>query len=292
LLASIVNMQPTGEAPMGYAAAPPGAGGYGYSAPGNPSPYQPPTGAYGAPAGGNLFAGGRPTGPEVEMMYAGKHFMGRLIGSKGITINDLQKRSGCDIQINQNVPPGQDCEITLRGTRQSIELAKSMIGEIQTLGPNHPYAGGNGGQPSDPYAGAGYTGYDQSQGYGGYQQQPPQPVQPQYGGYGGYGQQPNQPAPGLMSAPYGQPQPAMPYGQPVPGAMSSQPPSQAFGGYGSQPYGGGGGAGMYGQQLAPPPPPVAPPVSDWNSATTPEGQTYYYNTRTNVTQWTKPAGMP
>ena len=81
-------------------------------------------------------------GSEVEIFYAAKTFMGRIIGQKGVTINDLQKRSGCDIQINQDVPHGQDCEISLRGPRQGIEMAKQMLREIIEIGPNHPYAGG------------------------------------------------------------------------------------------------------------------------------------------------------
>jgi rRNA processing protein Krr1/Pno1 len=79
------------------------------------------------------------------MFFAAKHFMGRIIGTKGVTINDLQKRSGCDIQINQDVAPGRDCEISLRGSRQGIDMAKNMLGEIIETGPNHPYAGGGGG---------------------------------------------------------------------------------------------------------------------------------------------------
>lgn len=82
-------------------------------------------------------------GVEVELFYAAKNYMGRIIGQKGCTINDLQRRSACDIQINQDVAPGQDCEITIKGSRQGIEMAKQMLREIIEIGPNHPYAGGN-----------------------------------------------------------------------------------------------------------------------------------------------------
>lgn len=99
-------------------------------------------GAYGQPygqvGGGSVAMGGI----ESEMFPCAKMYMGRVIGQKGVTINDLQKRSGCDIQINQNVPPGQDCEISIKGSRQGIEMAKQMLQEIIELGPNHPYAGG------------------------------------------------------------------------------------------------------------------------------------------------------
>lgn len=126
----------------------PGGGGYGYDQPyGGGGGHYGNQGAYGGapqsyqqqPAS---YGGG---GMETEIFMAAKHYMGRIIGSKGVTINDLQKRSGCDIQINQDVPPGRDCEISLRGARQGIEMAKNMLREIIETGPNHPYAGGGGG---------------------------------------------------------------------------------------------------------------------------------------------------
>jgi predicted RNA-binding protein YlqC (UPF0109 family) len=79
---------------------------------------------------------------ETEMFPCPKTYMGRVIGQKGVTINDLQKRSGCDIQINQHVPAGQDCQISIKGNRGGIEMAKQMLREIIDMGPNHPYAGG------------------------------------------------------------------------------------------------------------------------------------------------------
>jgi far upstream element-binding protein len=113
-------------------AAPPVTVGGAYGVP-PVAPYQQPTLA--------SFGGGT----ETEIFPAAKTFMGRIIGSKGVTINDLQRRSACDIQINQDVPPGHDCEITIRGTRQGIEMVKQMLREIIEIGPNHPYAGGGGG---------------------------------------------------------------------------------------------------------------------------------------------------
>lgn len=83
-------------------------------------------------------------GMENEIFPCAKMYMGRVIGQKGVTINDLQKRSGCDIQINQDVQPGHDCEITIKGPRQGVESAKQMLTDIIQMGPNHPYAGGGG----------------------------------------------------------------------------------------------------------------------------------------------------
>lgn len=101
-----------------------------YAAP-TPPVYQP---AIQAPYGQYGSGMGSSGGIEVEVFYAAKQFMGRIIGSKGVTINDLQRRSSTDIQINQDVPPGQDCEITIRGSRQGIEMVKQMLREIIEIG--------------------------------------------------------------------------------------------------------------------------------------------------------------
>jgi hypothetical protein len=166
---------------------------------------------------------------------------------------------------------GQDCEITIRGNRQSIEMAKQMIREIIEVGPKHAYAGGaEGGFDAGGSGGGGYQQQGYGGGGGGYQQQ-----QPQYG-YQGHGQQG-----------YNQPQPA--YGQqPAYGHQAPQAAPQQYGGYGQQqqqqyPPG-------YGQPGVPPPAARAP--SEWKSATSPDGQVYYYNERSGATQWEKPAGMP
>jgi len=182
------NMQPSGGGGHGYGQSYGGGnqGSYGGAPPSyqqQPPSYQqqqqPPVTSFGG-------------GVESEIFYAAKHHMGRVIGSKGVTINDLQKKSGCDIQINQDVPPSKDCEITLRGTRQGIEMAKSMLREVIETGPNHPYQGGTGS------GGQSYGGHQQG-GYGQQQQQQHQPYgyqaqggyQPQQQhGQGSYGQNP------------------------------------------------------------------------------------------------------
>lgn len=84
---------------------------------------------------------------ETEVFLCDKVYMGRVIGQKGVTINDVQKRSGCSILINQEVPQGHDCQITIKGPRESVDNAKQMLTEIIQMGPNHPYAGGGGYPP-------------------------------------------------------------------------------------------------------------------------------------------------
>lgn len=130
-----INMQPEPGQQFGSY----GGGGGGYQ---QPPAYggQQPSGGYGAPAPAMQapYGGAASGGQEVDVIYAQKQFMGRIIGKKGVTINDLQRRTSCDIQVNQDVPHGQECEITMRGTRQGIEMAKQMVREIIEVGPQHP----------------------------------------------------------------------------------------------------------------------------------------------------------
>ena len=136
------NMQPNGGGggygyDQQYYGGQGGAQGYGasasapYSAPGAYSGAQPSYQQQQTQASYGQYGSG---GVEMEVFYAAKNFMGRIIGQKGVTINDLQRRSACDIQINQDVPPGQDCEISIRGSRQGIEMAKQMLREIIEIG--------------------------------------------------------------------------------------------------------------------------------------------------------------
>lgn len=217
----------------------------------------------------NNYSGGM----ESEIFYASRMYMGRIIGSKGITINDLQKRSGCDIQINQNVPAGQDCEVNIKGSRQGIENVKQMLQEIMQMGPNHAYAGGSGdssrqrGIYVQQTSGCSQQQYGQQQfgqeqqffGFGQVQQQ--QPQQQHYAGYVQVPQQHYGQGYGSFAGPYGPQQPQnMQFGQ-----FQNQSVHYAAGGVN--------------------------PLSEWRSAKAPDGQIYYYNEKTGATTWDKPHGM-
>jgi len=231
-----------------------GGGGYGQAASGHGGyDDQQGYGVHGAQQYGS--ASGGIGGIETEVVPCAKMHMGRVIGQKGVTINDLQKRSGCDIQINQQVPLGMDCQISVKGSRQGIDTAKQMIQEIIELGSQHPYAGGHGSK--NQYGGQ--QGYQQqSYNQGAYASQAYS-----QGAYPAQAQQ--QP----YTQQYGMPQQQYYGGQPV---YQQQQPYQAHPAYGG---------------VA-----VPPAVSPWRTATSADGQIYYYNSMTNETSWDKPPGMP
>mmetsp|Transcript_28604 Transcript_28604/g.47338 ORF Transcript_28604/g.47338 Transcript_28604/m.47338 type:complete len:643 (-) Transcript_28604:330-2258(-) len=256
-----------------------GGGGGGYQQGGPPSGQ----GGYGGPPPHQQQQQGvggyqNDRGSESEIFPAAKMYMGRIIGQRGATINDLQKRSGCDIQINQDVAPGQDCVITIKGARQGVEHTKQMLREIIEMGPNHPYAGGGGqyqqqgNQQQGGYQQPANNYMQQAPMHGGYQQQQQQGQQM----YGHHQQQ--QPYGGQHHAPPQQYAPPMQQQQ-----QYGMPPYQQPGGYPPQAA-----PGYRQQQL----PPMAAPVPMWKSATAADGQVYYYNEKTGETQWDKPPGVP
>jgi hypothetical protein len=70
------------------------------------------------------------TNPDAiveERAEISPQYVGRVIGRGGETIRDLQARSGCRMDVDQNVPHGNPRVLTYRGTRQSVDLAKQMV---------------------------------------------------------------------------------------------------------------------------------------------------------------------
>eukprot|EP01083_Nonionella_stella_P146704 461749_1 len=71
---------------------------------------------------------------ETDVISCEKKDIGHIIGKRGATINDLQHRSNCNIQIDQ-----ETCQVTIMGSRHGIELVKTMIHEIiEHEGEYHP----------------------------------------------------------------------------------------------------------------------------------------------------------
>jgi len=176
-------------------------------------------------------------------------YMGRIIGQKGVTINDLQKRSGCNIQVNQDVPIGHDCQITIKGPRHGIDSAKQMLTNIIQIGPNHPYAGGGGVENTQ---------------VGSYSHEP-------------YGL-PQQP---YLQLPYNY-SPTIVGQQAYSDCYSKIPLIPHVNHYHHQPR-------LYpSQPMQGILPNTVIQQSPWKSALAPDGQTYYYHETTGETSWQKP----
>lgn len=87
-----------------------------------------------APPPQNRYYGGSSCS---EILYCKRVSVGRIIGSKGSTIRDLQQRSGTKIQIKQDVPLDAHCEIKIIGSPDGVEMAKQMIEQITLGGADH-----------------------------------------------------------------------------------------------------------------------------------------------------------
>jgi rRNA processing protein Krr1/Pno1 len=98
--------------------------------------------------GGNMMGGGLITSPgmptpgiqvgagmESIVIDCPQTLVGRIIGKGGETIRDLQMRSGCNIQIDQNFPEGQARKISVQGAPQNVEVAKQLIHNVFNSGP-------------------------------------------------------------------------------------------------------------------------------------------------------------
>ena len=246
-------------------------------------------------------------GSGSQIIDCAKAFVGRIIGKGGETITMIQQRSGAKLQIDQTCEP---CKIQMAGSTQALSLASQIVYEILTNGPGKaatmqlvgtdgrpiqspsPYGGGSGGYgPSGGMGGA-------SGGYGA-----PNPYGPMGGahanpygptGGGGYGApQHNSYAPTAANS-YGPVGGYNPYGP-----QSGQGAGGGYGGAGSA-YGSpsapsygapAGGAPTYGgyssmQPIAPPPPKTASP---WTEHRTDDGNVYWYNASTGISQWDRPA---
>ena len=167
--------------------------------------------------------------PVSEVMPVAREFMGIIIGSKGVTVHDLQRRSGTHIQCNQDAELGEECEVVIQGNHAGIEMAKEMIREIIEKGSKHSFAGGEGAADAS-FLNAYNVSYVQ----------------------------------GFV-------------------------PHHAFESQVRYPYPTAYQHGAPGQLYQPAPQSIR---SAWQTLTTPDGQTYYFNSLTGHSQWNKPPDMP
>lgn len=218
------------------------------------NPYGP---SFGAPGispygpGAGVIGGG---GNQTQTMECSKPMVGRIIGRKGETVTMLQQKSGAKIQIEQTCNP---CKIMMTGNPQNIAVAMQLINELINTG---SITGGmQSGMPGmNPYGGMNqapqqFGGYPPHGGGSGF---PPGP-QGQFG-YGGNPQQQYQ-------MPQQQQQYPQSY-QGVPQANYGQPQQH-------QQYGG-----------APAVAAAKPLPIPWSEHKTDDGNTYWYNSATGVSQ--------
>ncbi|KAK4547934.1 hypothetical protein LTR36_010653 [Oleoguttula mirabilis] len=188
---------------------------------------------------GNFERGGSSGGgghDHVEKtIFVPSEAVGMIIGKGGETIKDMQRTTGCKINVNQPSRPDVSRKIDLAGTARSMSEAERVIWEkVETVkqrdaaaGRSHN-GGGGGGYDQEP---SGYDGYSQPQ------QQQPMP------GYGQYMPPAQSQAPPQMPA----------FQMPIAQQATPQPGSDGQGA--SDPYAAWGGqaqfmAQWYAQQMA------------------------------------------
>lgn len=123
--------------------------------------------------GGNQGGGGGRDHIE-KTIHVPSEAVGMIIGKGGETIKDMQRTSGCKINVNQPTRPDVTRQIDLAGTARSMEEAERVIWEKVDTVRQRDAAAGRGGRDQGPPS---YDGYSQSQ-----QQQ----QQPSMQGYGQY----------------------------------------------------------------------------------------------------------
>lgn len=66
--------------------------------------------------------------------------VGRVIGSGGTTIKEIQQRSGAKVQIDQDMPEGVPRKLTISGAPESVPIAMQLITYVMENGPILPPA--------------------------------------------------------------------------------------------------------------------------------------------------------
>lgn len=174
-------------------------------------------------AGGGGGAGGGRDHIE-KTIYVPSEAVGMIIGKGGETIKDMQRTSGCKINVNQPSRPDVTRKIDLAGTSRSMADAERVIWEkVETVRQRDSAAGRSHGRDSSgpPPPMGGYDGYSQPQ------------AQPPMSGYGQYmppaqGQAPPQMPAFQMPTPVQQSTPVQ-----QPGSEGQGDPYAAWGGQAS-----------------------------------------------------------
>ena len=212
---------------------------------------------------GNSPAVGNGAPGRLATFECPKGLVGRVIGKGGETINELQRRSGARIQIEQRVAEGEPCVVEVQGDDRAVEEARRLVHEVM------------GGKRLDPpYVAYAYAAMAQQGAYG----FPPQPSV----GLASYGQVRRAHAGSFSSTGT----PDTPPGSPIPGYAVPHYPYPYYPPYGFPPA-----------QYGPPPPgsplPGSPVARGWTQhvdATT--GRPYWHHPQLGASWSPPPAGPP
>ncbi|CAM9380086.1 unnamed protein product, partial [Ectocarpus fasciculatus] len=84
----------------------------------------------------NSGASGADLDVTTEEMECPADKVGIVIGAKGVIVNEIMRRSGVKVVINQDVPAGQPNIVVFTGPRYRIATAKNLVTSVITGGPN------------------------------------------------------------------------------------------------------------------------------------------------------------
>lgn len=227
---------------------------------------------------------GAPPGEVRNTMDVAKAIIGKIIGKGGETIQLLQRKSGCKVTVDQQVPEGYPCKVNFVGTAQTVAIAQHLVQEIMIGVPIHKL-GANLPATLPPSATAAYPTAPTAA----------YPTMPPY----------SMPLPQQPGFPYAYPPQPYPAAQPYPYAMPTYPPfgqpaaapAMAPGGYGAMPAASGGYSAYPGAAPAVTAKAAAPASSTtksssvWTEHKTDDGIPYWYNASTGVSQWERPKNM-
>lgn len=76
-----------------------------------------------------------PSSNITEEMDCPQEKVGIVIGAKGVIVQDIMRRCGCKITINQDFPDGQPRRVVFTGSPQQVEMGKTLVNAVIAHGP-------------------------------------------------------------------------------------------------------------------------------------------------------------